>query len=387
MPVKRRDRCGDAPAARSSRAPVLAVALATVALAAIAPPRPAAGVEPLPSSAWDAASRRGWGYLVEKLTHDGFDRERVSLLFADERVPPFSGLRFSLRPREPRSMYRGFLTSSSVAQARSCRARYDVALEEAEAKHGVPASVVAAILHVETACGRNTGNSRILPALARLAMAAEPANLAVNIESHTGVAYPASAEDAQPTVARGRRLEEMFYPEVRGTLEIAERMGIDPLEMRGSGSGAFGMPQFLPTSYLRYGRDGNGDGRVSLYDPEDAIFSCASYLEGHGWREGLTLREKREVIWHYNHSPAYVDTVLSLATRIDAPARPVVQVAKKPGKSKAKSKSSVAKAPSKSGKSSGVSSSGKSAKAKAKPTSKPAAKKTSASAGAAKKPS
>jgi membrane-bound lytic murein transglycosylase B len=333
----------------------------------------AGAVEPIPSSAWDRAQRRGWGYLVEKLAADGFDRQRVSLVFADDRVPPFSGLRFSLQPREPRSLYRGFLTSSSVAQARTCRARYGDALAEAEQRHGVPASVVAAILHVETACGRNTGSNRILPALARLAMAAEPANLAVNIEAHTGVAYPASAGDAQATVARAQRLEDMFYPEVRATLEIAERMNLDPLEIRGSGSGAFGMPQFLPTSYLRYGRDGNGDGRVSLYDPEDAIFSCAAYLEGHGWRQGLSLREKREVIWHYNHSPAYVDTVLSLATRIEAPARPAVQVAKRPARSSAKgAKGAIAKA-------------GKPANTQARPGSTASAKKT-ATASAQKRP-
>jgi membrane-bound lytic murein transglycosylase B len=363
---------------RSSRwAVALVASVGTLALAAT-PQRAAAespaAVREVPSSAWDEASQRGWGYLVEKLTADGHDRERVAALFADERTPPFSGIRFSLRPREPRALYRGFLTSSSVAQARLCRARYGDALAAAEERYGVPASVVAAILHVETACGRNTGGSRILPALARLAMAAEPANLAVNIEAHTGDPYPASAGAAQPTVARAQRLEEMFYPQVRAALQISESLGLDPLEIRGSGSGAFGIPQFLPTSYLSFGRDGNGDGRISLYDPEDAIASCAAYLAAHGWRRGISLREKREVIWHYNHSPAYVDTVLSLATRIEAPARPAVQVAKQSGKSKSKKKA-VAKSAKKSG--------GTTAKSKSKAGANPApAKKASTTASA-----
>jgi peptidoglycan lytic transglycosylase B len=266
------------------------------------------------------ARAAGWGYLVEKLVADGQDRERVSLVFADERFPSFDGLRFSLQPREPRSLYRGFLTSASVGRARLCHAQHADAFAAAEERHGVPASVVAAILHIETACGRNTGSSRILPALARLAMAAAPDNLATNIEAHTGARLPASAAAAQPTVERARYLESTFYPEVLAAFEISDRLDIDPLEVRGSGSGAFGIPQFLPTSYVRFGRDGNGDGRVSLYDVDDAIASCAAYLEGKGWQRGMTLREKREVIWHYNRSPAYVDTVLALASRIETPA-------------------------------------------------------------------
>jgi hypothetical protein len=54
------------------------------------------------------------------------------------------------------------------------------------------------------------------------------------------------------------------------TFELAPRLDIDPLGIRRSGSGAFGLPQFPPSSYLRCGVDGNGDGRVSMYEPADA---------------------------------------------------------------------------------------------------------------------
>ncbi|HZR81203.1 MAG TPA: lytic murein transglycosylase [Candidatus Binatia bacterium] len=355
----------------AARAAAIAFAASAIGLGRAAPE---ARADRGAVGAWDAASQRGWGYMIEKLSADGLDRQRVSAVFADPRFPEFTGLRFSLAPREPRALYRRFLTSASVAQARLCRARYADALDAAEDRHGVAASVVAAILHVETGCGRNTGSSRILPALARLAMAAEPANLAINIEANTGSVLPASAEDARPTVARARRLEEMFYPEVRATLELADRLGVDPLEIRGSGSGAFGIPQFLPTSYMLFGNDGNGDGRVSLYDPEDAIASCAAYLQGHGWHRGLTLTEKRQVIWHYNHSPAYVDTVLSLANRIDAPARTVVQVAKRT--TSGKGNRAVAKAH--------VGTGAKSAHAKSKAKAQPAPRKTASAAATGK---
>jgi len=69
---------------------------------------------------------------------------------------------------------------------------------------------------------------------------------------------------------------------------MAERSKIDILAMRGSGAGAFGYPQFLPTSYLRYGADGNGDGRIRLDDMDDAAASCARFLAQNGWRPGLS---------------------------------------------------------------------------------------------------
>src|SRR5262249_25506728 len=103
--------------------------------------------------------------------------------------------------------------------------------------------------------------------------------------------------------------------------------------LRGSGSGALGIPQFLPRSYLWYGVDGDGDGSISLYDADDAIPSCAKYLQHYGWKPGLSRKEQRNVIWGYNHSDAYIDTVLWLSDEVASPSPErtpePVQVAKK----------------------------------------------------------
>jgi membrane-bound lytic murein transglycosylase B len=285
---------------------------------------------------------RGWEYLVEKLVADGVDRRRVLRAFSDPRVEPFTGLEFGLRPREPSSLYRGFTRPASIALARRCRATHDPALRAAEREHGVPASVVAAIIHIESGCGRNTGSEVVLWRLARLAMANEPANLHDNIRRHAiGARSPDSVE--RLTRERAQYLEDTFYPEVLATFQIADKLDIDPLGIRGSGSGAFGMPQFLPRSYLSYAVDGNGDGRITLYDADDAIASCANYLAAHGWRPGLSRAERRRVIWHYNRSDAYIDAVLALAERLDGPV-PRTQTAKaKPARAKAKPKPKVAK--------------------------------------------
>jgi len=73
-----------------------------------------------------------------------------------------------------------------------------------------------------------------------------------------------------------------------------------------------------PSTWDRYGIDGNRNGRTSPYEPADAIASCARFLASHGWRPGLPLAEKRRIVRRYNPSDPYVDSVLGLANRIDA---------------------------------------------------------------------
>jgi membrane-bound lytic murein transglycosylase B len=267
-------------------------------------------------------SAPSWSYLVDKLAADGIDRERATRLFADPRMPPFTGLDFSLVAHEPRALYRGFLRGPSLAAARSCRRAHAASFEAAERTTGVPAEVIAAIIHVETGCGRNTGSSPIAYRLARLAMANEPTNLGRNIDR---LASP-SSELAWRVRERARYLEDTFYPEVRALFELGDRLHVDPLTLEGSASGALGVPQFLPTNYLRYGTDGDDDGRVDLFDIADAAASCGRYLVAHGWRAGLSEPGRRQVIWRYNRSDAYVDAVLAIARSMAGP--PAVTIAR-----------------------------------------------------------
>src|SRR5262249_5601457 len=108
----------------------------------------------LPPGTATAAGDRGWGYLLDKLIGDGLNPNQVPRAFQDPRMPPFTGLEFSpQQPREPMSWYRRFVRPSSVAKARSCRAQHAAAFLAAEQATRVPASVLAAILFIESGCG------------------------------------------------------------------------------------------------------------------------------------------------------------------------------------------------------------------------------------------
>ncbi|RIL05802.1 MAG: hypothetical protein DCC71_08965 [Proteobacteria bacterium] len=308
------------PPAKKSARRAPAVASEPVRVVSVPAPRPrvARPFDDRPADPADRAEMRakGWSWLVDKLVEDGISERAAARAFADARMPAFDGLLFGLNPRESHAMYRGFLRASSVAQAERCAAAHAPDLNRAELLHGVDAAVVAAIMHVETHCGRNTGRSMVLHRLARLAMANEPRNVARNLARNTDADGSIEEELAERVRSRARYLEGIFYPQVIATFELARQEGIDPIALRGSGAGAFGYVQFLPMNYFAFGTDGDGDGRVSLYQPADAAASAARFLASHGWKPGIRRDKKRQIIWHYNRSDAYIDTVLGLASQI-----------------------------------------------------------------------
>jgi len=130
------------------------------------------------------------------------------------------------------------------------------ALARAEQVYGVPPQIVVAIIGVETQYGGNMGKYRVFEALSTLAFG-----------------YP--------------RRAAFFRKELENYLLLTRAEGIDPLNLRGSYAGAMGLGQFMPSSFLSYAVDFDGDGHRDLWrNPTDAIGSVANYFKKNGWRSG-----------------------------------------------------------------------------------------------------
>ena len=84
-------------------------------------------------------------------------------------------------------------------------------------------------------------------------------------------------------------------------------------------AGAEGPMQFEPATFTQYAVDGDHDGQVSPYDPADAVYTAAAMLCANGAASGTTAGV-RQAIFAYNHSQAYVTTVLTWANRYGVPA-------------------------------------------------------------------
>ena len=137
-------------------------------------------------------------------------------------------------------------------------------LARAEAEYGVPADIIVGIIGVETIYGRDTGKFRVLDALTTLAF------------------------DFPSAHPRARERSEFFKGELEQFLSHQSRLGSDPLAPRGSYAGAMGMPQFMPSSWVKYAVDFDGDGKVDLWNsPADVIGSVASYFKAFNWQPGM----------------------------------------------------------------------------------------------------
>jgi peptidoglycan lytic transglycosylase B len=89
------------------------------------------------------------------------------------------------------------------------------------------------------------------------------------------------------TLAYDQRRGPMFRNELFSALEILNRGDIELDQMKGSWAGALGQPQFMPSSYLQYAEDFDGDGRRDIWSSEPDVFaSVANYLKQHGWTKG-----------------------------------------------------------------------------------------------------
>jgi membrane-bound lytic murein transglycosylase B len=256
---------------------------------------------------------KGWDYLAQLLITDGYPRQDVYALFSHPRMPSRTFIPFKLKPRESPHIYRHFFSEKKLRAARDFLYAQRRAFAAAEKAYGVPRSVVAAILLIETHFGKTTGREQVLHKLSRLASVRDPQNLHQNYQQ---LLVEDGTVSVAEMLARARYLEETFYPEVKALLQIAKRRKVSPHGILGSSAGAFGIPQFLPSSYLRFAVDGNGDKVISLFQEADAIASAANFLAAHGWKNPRTLEQKREVIWRYNKSDAYVDAVLGVAARL-----------------------------------------------------------------------
>lgn len=100
--------------------------------------------------------------------------------------------------------------------------------------------------------------------------------------------------DSLATLACDQRRSDFFSGEFIAALQLMQRESLEPADMQGSWAGAVGHTQFMPSSYLQYAVDGDGDGQIDLWRSErDALASGANYLKSLGWQSGL--RWGREV--------------------------------------------------------------------------------------------
>ncbi|MGV7217038.1 lytic murein transglycosylase [Bradyrhizobium sp. UFLA05-112] len=166
--------------------------------------------------------------------------------------------------------------------------QYGSVLSRIEQTYGVPGEVLVAIWGLETDFGVNTGKFPTLRSLA--------------------------------TLAYDCRRAEQFRGELMDALRIVQRGDLAPNEMKGAWAGELGQTQFMPSSWMKYAVDFDGNGRRDLlHSPTDVLASTANYLSNYGWQRGKDFEPggpNFAVLQQWNKSEVYAKTVAYFATQL-----------------------------------------------------------------------
>jgi lytic murein transglycosylase len=172
--------------------------------------------------------------------------------------------------------------------------QHQAMLARIEATYAVPGPVLVAIWGLETDYGVNIGKFATIRSLA--------------------------------TLAHDCRRTDRFQAELLSALQIVQRGDLRAAEMRGAWAGEIGQTQFLPSSYLRFAVDFDGDGRRDLiHSAADVLASTANYLKGYGWQRGEGWNEGAPnfaVLGEWNKAEVYRKTIALFADRLASGEQP-----------------------------------------------------------------
>ena len=174
-----------------------------------------------------------------------------------------------------------------VAQGRKRKTQNPGLYDGLEARYGVPAGVLLAIHGMETAFGGFMGDSNVVSAIA--------------------------------TLAYDCRRSEYFTPHLIAALMLVDQ-GVISAASVGAKHGEVGHTQFLPGNVLRYGVDGDGDGRVDLTKQADALASTANFFAQKGWQPGQGYQPGEPnypVLQEWNAATVYQQAIALMGAKID----------------------------------------------------------------------
>ncbi|CAN7538272.1 lytic murein transglycosylase [Bradyrhizobium sp. LjRoot220] len=184
--------------------------------------------------------------------------------------------------------FSGRMVPPRLARGANMLKQYGSVLARIEQTYGVPGEVLVAIWGLETDYGVNIGKFPTLRSLA--------------------------------TLAYDCRRTDLFKAELMDALRIVERGDIAPQDMRGAWAGEIGQTQFMPSSYIKYAVDFDGNGRRDLLrSVPDVLASTANYLASHGWQRGKDWEPGSAnfaVIQQWNKSDVYSKTIGHFATQL-----------------------------------------------------------------------
>jgi membrane-bound lytic murein transglycosylase B len=192
------------------------------------------------------------------------------------------------------------------------------AFKEAEKKFQVPKEVVASLLWVETKYGRDIGTFHVGSTYLSLMMADYPTILDQTMDVAKSRSSDFTREIQDKVIQRSKTKADWAAGEVVALQEVHEKGYKNAAKLEGSFSGAFGMAQFIPSSYLSWAKGRKK--QPNLFQADDSIYSVANYLSVNGWQK-KDKKAQEGALFHYNRDINYVNRILRMSDCLRTPSK------------------------------------------------------------------
>ena len=191
--------------------------------------------------------------------------------------------------------------------------------EKAQKKYQVSPDVISALLWIETRHGDNTGQFHIVSVYLNLLQADRAANrqllTTMALEQNKNLKTYSAKELKKKMKERTAKKAAWAREEILALATIHKKGQLNLKTLKGSYAGAFGLSQFIPSSYRDYAKSMIAGGNPNLMKPKDAILSVAHYLSKHGWKN-KKMKNKITALMSYNNSRDYADSILEISKRV-----------------------------------------------------------------------
>jgi membrane-bound lytic murein transglycosylase B len=262
------------------------------------------------------APKPDWNFVEKELKANKFKKSFIAEMkkyYEEDDFTEVLELNVLLYLRK--SNYHGPQISGDAAnEVKDFISKHRKTLDIAEKKYKVPADVIVSLMWLESRLGRNKGTFHVPSVYLHLLQAKQKPVIAY-LKTKTGrFADKVTAKQMKDIPERAKRKSKWALGELRAIAKIHEWHWTVGEDFRGSFAGAFGLPQFLPSSYTIWARALEEKAQPQLTKPEDAIMSVAYYLKDHGWK--TEVQKKRiNALMKYNNSRDYALAILDLAKR------------------------------------------------------------------------
>lgn len=257
-----------------------------------------------------------WKYVEKELKANKFTKSFIAEMKKHYDEDDFTEvLELNLLLYLRKSNYHGPQISGDAAlEVRDFMKKHRTTLDIAEKRYKVPADVIVSLIWLESRLGKVLGTFHV-PSVYLHLLQAKRKPVIDYLKTRTNrFTDKVTKKQLRDIPVRAKKKSNWALAELRAIAKIHKWHWEVGKDFKGSFAGAFGMPQFIPSSYVVWARPLVEGKQPMLTKPEDAIMSVAHYLKDHGWK--TNVKKKRiHALMKYNNSRDYALAILDLAKR------------------------------------------------------------------------